>query len=101
MKFSKEKIKKLSIPFSEVKKEFEKNPARKRAIQSEIKYYRMLMKLRETREKKHITQTKLAHLSGVPRTTIVKIESGRRNTTIETLMKLAEAMGKTLEIRLK
>jgi len=52
-----------------------------------------------TREKKGLTQEQLSKLSGVPRTTIAKIESGNRNVTIEKLMVIAGAMGKSLEIK--
>lgn len=101
MKFSKAKLKKFAIPFSEIAKEYEKDPARKHAVESYSKYYQMVIDLRAARTKKRLSQTELARLSGIPRTTIVKIESGRRNTTIETLMTLAAAMGKKLEIRLR
>jgi len=42
----------------------------------------------------------LAQLSKVPRTTITKVESGSRNATLQTLMAMAHAMGKSVELRL-
>ncbi|MCA9386199.1 helix-turn-helix transcriptional regulator, partial [Candidatus Dojkabacteria bacterium] len=36
--------------------------------------------------------------SGIPRPTISKIESGKRNVTIDTLTALAAAMGKRIEL---
>lgn len=48
--------------------------------------------LREIRERKGISQEKLAALAGLDRTYISKIERGERNISIETAAKLAEAL---------
>lgn len=53
--------------------------------------------LLEAREEAGLTQAKLAEKSGVPKTTIVRIENGS-NTTIETLTKLVNALGKPLTL---
>jgi DNA-binding XRE family transcriptional regulator len=80
---------------------FGKMPKKKRAyIENRKKYYSTLMDLYKVRSTSGITQQELADRSGIPRATISKIESGVRNVTIETLMKLAEALGKKLEINL-
>ncbi|KRK13904.1 transcriptional regulator [Lacticaseibacillus zeae DSM 20178 = KCTC 3804] len=55
--------------------------------------------LLEAREEAGLTQAKLAEKSGVPKTTIVRIENGS-NTTIETLTKLANALGRPLTLRI-
>lgn len=49
--------------------------------------------LRRMREEAGLTQVGLAKSSGVDRATINKIEQGKRSPTIETLGKLARAMG--------
>lgn len=49
--------------------------------------------LRKMREEAGFSQTRLAELSGVDRATINKVEHGRRSPSIETLEKLAEALG--------
>ena len=72
----------------------------KEYIKEMKKYYLSLMQIRSMRKKSGLTQEKLSSKSGVPRTTIAKIESGSRNATIDTLMKLASAMNKKLEINL-
>jgi len=69
-------------------------------IDQEVKYYQMLAKIKEFREEKGMTQEELAQKAKVNRTTLSKIESGYRNATIETLMRLASAMGLSLELRL-
>lgn len=58
------------------------------------------MDLKTSREDAGLTQDALAQKSGIPKATISKIESGKRNTTIETLMSIASAMGKTVEVKL-
>jgi transcriptional regulator with XRE-family HTH domain len=52
-----------------------------------------LEELRRIREQAGFTQVSLAKVSGVDRATINKIEQGHRSPTLETLAKLARAMG--------
>ena len=89
-------IKKMAISLDEFKKQFSKKDLRE--IEKEKRYYEVLMKLRSARKKKGFTQEKLSILAKVPRTTITKIESGNRNVTINTLMNIADALGKELVI---
>lgn len=74
--------------------------AERSVIESEKKYYQLVVSLKEKRESLGLTQEKLAQLSNVPRTTITKVESGSRNATLETLMRIAEALGTSVELRL-
>lgn len=76
------------------------SPAERSIIESEKKYYELVVSLKEKRESLGLTQEKLAQLSNVPRTTITKVESGSRNATLETLMRIAEALGASVELRL-
>jgi DNA-binding XRE family transcriptional regulator len=69
-------------------------------IEAKKKYYRTLIALRATREEKGLTQDELAERSGIAKATISKIESGKRNVTVDTLITLAGAMGKKIEINL-
>ncbi|KRK46849.1 transcriptional regulator [Secundilactobacillus kimchicus JCM 15530] len=55
------------------------------------------MALLEAREEAGLSQQKLADKSGVPKTTIVRIENGH-NTSIDTLTKLANALGRPLNL---
>lgn len=53
----------------------------------------MELNLRQVRRLKDITQDELAEKSGVSRTTICELESGKRTTTTtDTLLKLAKAL---------
>jgi len=49
--------------------------------------------LRRAREERTITQEDLAHVSGVARSFIAKMEAGRRQPTITTVFRLAHALG--------
>jgi DNA-binding XRE family transcriptional regulator len=60
--------------------------------------YEALFALREAREKSGLTQSELATRSGVPQETISKIESGKRNVELNTLISLGNALGKKVRI---
>lgn len=72
----------------------------RKIIEAEKKYYNLVVALRKKREASGLTQEKLAELSKLPRTTITKVESGSRNATLQTLMSMAQAMGKSIELKL-
>ena len=55
--------------------------------------------IRELRQNKGLTQQELAELSGMNRTTIGKIESGKFNASIDLISKLIEPLGAELDIK--
>ena len=58
----------------------------------------MRLKIREAREKAGITQTALALAANVPQPILSGIETGkRREPTIQTVARLARALGVTIE----
>src|SRR3989344_9486656 len=69
-------------------------------IEAEKKYYNLVVSLKKKRQDLGFTQEKLAELSKLPRTTITRVESGSRNATLQTLISIAQAMGKSVELRL-
>jgi transcriptional regulator with XRE-family HTH domain len=52
-----------------------------------------MQNLRKLRLKKHLSQEKLAEISGVSRTTIIAIEKGKHPFQPLTLQKVADALG--------
>lgn len=92
------KILKNTVSISELKRGFSKKDLQ--FIEDEKKYYRMIMAFKKARKAKKMTQEELAKKANLPRTTVTKVESGNRNATLQTLMALAGAMNKRLEIRL-
>jgi len=56
------------------------------------------MNIRKLREKRGLSQEKLARLADVANNTIIKIESGEnQNPTLETLQKIAKALDITID----
>ena len=47
-----------------------------------------------------MTQTKLAKRAGIPRTNITRFESGNYNPSLEMLVRIAAALGMTLQVQL-
>ena len=60
----------------------------------------IISKLVEARLEKGITQTELARLTGTKRSNICRFESGAQNPSLETLLKIASALGKQVEFDL-
>jgi transcriptional regulator with XRE-family HTH domain len=56
----------------------------------------MHTQLKEWREKRGLTVRKLGELSGVHYVSIVRMESGKLDPQLSTLLKLCEALGITL-----
>ena len=63
--------------------------------------FQAILALYETRTALNITQKKLSEMSGIRQSNISRIERGTCSPTIDTLSKLAYAMGKKLEIKIK
>ena len=60
--------------------------------------YQLVRELISSRMDKNLTQGQLAEMIGTKQTNISRLESGRYNPSIKMLRKIAEAMGKKLEI---
>jgi DNA-binding XRE family transcriptional regulator len=70
----------------------------KKAAAQANNYYEVVAEFKRARQELGLTQQAIADRIGIDRSTIAKIESGERNTTISSLMMLAEAMDKKLKI---
>ena len=57
----------------------------------------MSYKLREIRKAKKMTQGELSRISGIHRVTIAKYENGRMCPTLDNAIKLATALGVTVD----
>ena len=96
-KLTKKQIDERTVGLAELTKGF--NSKQTKLVEEQKKYYRMVMEIRKVRQEKRLTQDQLAQKANLPRTTITKIESGIYNPTINTLMSIATAMGKNLEVK--
>jgi len=72
--------------------------AQKATAKKQNDYYQVVKEFKEMRKKLGLTQQQLADKAGIDRTVITKIETGARNTTLNSLITLAEAMDKKLKI---
>lgn len=81
-----------------LKKEL-RNPEFKEGYDAESEKLESAYAIFKAREDMGWTQTELAQRANVPRSTVSRTESGN-NTSIETLNKLAFAMGKKLSINI-
>ena len=86
------------INWKDMRKEiFSQNELEK--LDFEAKQRIALREMKELREKYGYTQHTLSIKSGIPRSTISKMETGKRNVSIEKLVQIADALGRDLEIR--
>ena len=76
----------------------EKNPERKKTYEEESKRLKTAVMIVELREEHGLTQQMLADKAGVPKSTIVRIENAQVNTTVDMLSRIAQAVGKELEM---
>lgn len=56
--------------------------------------------LRDTRKTLNLTQSALADIAGTKKSNISRMESGKYNPSLDFLVKIADSMGKKLEIHL-
>lgn len=94
---NKHNLKTLAISLDEIKNSFSEEE--KKNIEKEKKYYGIAIELKRKREELGLTQEELAQKANIPRTTITKIESGSRNTTLETILTLSQAMGTQVQMK--
>jgi DNA-binding XRE family transcriptional regulator len=76
-------------------------PEQKRIMEAEVRYYDLLFSFRDAREKKGVTQEELARRANINRTTLSQVESGGRNATVSTVIRIARALDMDLELCLR
>lgn len=74
------------------------NPMRKVTFEVESIRLKTAVMVVELREKHGLSQQMLAEKAGIPKSTIVGIENAYVNTTIEMLNRIAQSVGKKLEM---
>ncbi len=89
-------MKKHTVLLSQWSAQF--TPAQKQKAKRENNYYAVVAEFQKTRIELGLTQQQLADRSGIDRTVIAKIETGSRNTTLNSLIMIADALDKKLKI---
>jgi DNA-binding XRE family transcriptional regulator len=71
-------------------------------IEAGVQRLKVINQIVELREKLHLTQAELAHRIGVSQPFIARIESDEAsNLTLETLIKIIDALNGEIEIRIR
>ena len=84
-----QQLKKELLSDKEVKKEYDKLETQ----------FSLIETLLELRNHKKLTQKQLAAKIGTKQSAIARLESGKSNPSVEFLYKIAQALGKHLEIK--
>jgi DNA-binding XRE family transcriptional regulator len=87
------------MEWEEFKKELLKDPEFKKEYEKLEPEYKIIRQILALRRKKNLTQEQLAKLTGAKQSSIARIESGRHNTSLRLLEKIAEALDTELDIR--
>lgn len=72
---------------------------RQEEIKKEAKFIMARMEIIRVRQEKKLTQAELAKKMNVKREFLSRIESGEQNVTLETLIKIAQAVGKEFKFK--
>ena len=89
------------MKWEDAKKIINSDPEVIKELESNSIEYKVVSEIIKARHELNLTQEQLAKLVGTKQSNISRLESGEYNPTIEFLSKVAQAMGKTLEIRLQ
>lgn len=78
-----------------------KDPAFRRAFEEEEIYAGIAINIARLRDKKKLSQKELAELVGTTQQTISRIEDPRNTSlSIDTLIRIADALGKRVEVKI-
>ncbi len=70
----------------------------KRSYSEELARLRLAAQIRELRQEKHFTQKIVAEKAGMPQSVIARVESGERSISLDTLGRIAYALGKEVQL---
>ena len=70
----------------------------KRAYREETLRLKLAVRIKTLRNKRELTQKMLAQKVGMPQSVIARIESGERGITVDTLGRVAHAVGKEIQL---
>ncbi len=88
----------MSIKFRDVLNNKLKDPEFKKEFDAIEPEFSLIRSLKATRKEKGLTQKELSELTGIAQADLSKIENGNANPSLKTLKRLAEGLGKKLQI---
>lgn len=87
------------MDWKEAKKIIASNPEVAAELESNAVEYQVISEIIRARSEQKVSQKELAERIGTRQSNISRLESGNYNPSLEFLEKVAEALGKKLEIR--
>ena len=87
------------MKYNDIKEKYLSNPETKKAYEELEPEYQLICAIIEARTEKNISQQELAEVTGINRSDISKIENGNANPSLRTIKRVAEGLGKKVEIR--
>ena len=87
------------ISMEEIDKKVKWTPEQIKRIDDDALYNRVAFTIKEVRLNMKMTQEMLAIRARMPRSVISRIESGKKNITLETLVKIADSLDQEIVIR--
>jgi len=90
-----------SKPWTELRKKFLQNEEIKAEYETLRPQYELIAQVITARTQQGITQKELAERAGTKQSNISRFEGGNYNPSLEFMQKLAQGLGKELQITLK
>ena len=87
------------MKYSEIKDRYLADPDTLKEYRDLEPEYQLIVAIIESRKEKNISQQELAELTGINRADISRIENGNANPSLRTIKRVAEGLGKKVEIR--
>jgi len=88
------------MKWSEAKAELLKDPELVKELEKNEAEYQLIKEIIQARLEQNLTQNDLAQLIGTRQSNISRLENGNANPSLEFLEKIANALGKKIEIHL-
>ena len=89
----------MAMKYSEIKEKYLNDPETLEAYEQFEPEYQLIYAIVESRMEKNISQQELANMTGIDRSDISKMENGNANPSLKTIKRVAEGLGKRVEIR--
>ena len=86
------------MKYSQLKNELLNNPKIKDEYDALEPEYQLIRAMIECREELNLSQQELANITGINRTDISKLENGNANPSLKTIKRIADGLGKKVEI---
>lgn len=94
-------MRKAGVSFEEVKADLLKNEEFRAEYEKLCPRYEAIGQIIRARKEQNMTQEELARRIGTQKSNSSRLESGNYNPSLDMLIKIAKALGKTLNIRLQ